>query len=282
MKYAMIIDTTRCSYCYACVVACKDEFVGNPYPPYSSPQLDRGEQWLKVSEVEKGKYPNVKVYSIPVHCMLCEQCAPVEACPIPGCVYKDESGVTIIDPAKCDPSKCNEAKPCVEACPYGVISFNDESNVCQKCTLCAHRVEQGKEPACVDACPSGVYIFGKESELSGEIKKRGAKPMYPERGTKPRVFYVGLPSISLAGHVIDGKSLMDVTGANITISDARTGSSVSCKSDIAGNFLAPDLKMNNAYSVRVECKGYLPKPINNVPVDIEYKHLGEIKLSKSS
>jgi len=278
----MIVDTNRCSFCYACVVACKDEFVGNPYPPYSSPQLDRGQPWIRLSEIEKGKYPYVKVYSIPVHCMLCEKCLPIDACPIPGCVYKTESGVTIIDPSKCDPAKCDGKKPCIDACPYGVISFNNEGNICQKCTLCAHRLEQGKEPACVDACPSGVYIFGEESELLGEVKKRGAKQMYPERETKPRVFYVGLPSVSLAGHLIDGQSLMDVTDASVTVTDAKAGSSVSCKSDIAGNFLATDLKIDTAYSVKIECKGYLPRTIDNVPVDIEYKHLGEIKLSRAS
>jgi len=277
LKYAMMIDINRCSICYACQVACKDEFVGNIYPPYSYPQPDRGQEWIKVSEVEKGKYPYVKVYPIPLLCMHCEKAPCIDACPVPDCIYKTEGGVVIIDP-----SKCNGCKSCMDACPYGVIFFNDDRNICQKCTLCIHRLEEGKEPACVDACPSGVFVFGEESKILDEVKKRGAKWMHPEYKAAPRVYYIGLPSVSLAGHAIGEQSLMDVPGADITVTDTKTGSSVSCKSNVAGNFLADDLKMDATYTVRIECQGYLPRTLDDVRIDIEYKHLGDIKLAKVS
>jgi len=277
LKYALLIDTNRCSLCYACVVACKDEFVGNAYPPYSYPQPDRDQQWISLSEIEKGKYPYVKVYPIPLLCMHCDKAPCIDACPIPDCIYKTDSGVVIIDPSKCD-----GCRSCMDACPYGLISFNEVRNICQKCTLCIHRLEEGKEPACIDACPSPVFLFGEVSKISEEAKRKGAKLMHPEYGTGPRVFYIGLPSISLAGHVIDGQSLMDVPNANITITDTHTGSSISGKSNIAGNFLTDELEMDTAYSVKIECPGYLTKTIDDVRIDIEYKHLGDIKLFKAS
>ena len=282
MKYAMMIDINRCSICYACQVACKDEFVGNIYPPYSYPQPDREQEWIKVTEIEKGKYPYIKVYPIPLLCLHCEKAPCIDACPVPDCIYKTESGVVIIDPAKCDPAKCDGKKPCIEGCPYGVIFFNDDGNICQKCTLCIHRLEEGKEPACVDACPSGVFVFGEESKILEEVKKRGAKWMHPEYKAEPRVYYIGLPSVSLAGHVIGEQSLMDVSGADITVTDTKTGSSISGKSNVAGNFLAEDLKMDATYSVKIECQGYLPKTLDDVHIDMEYKHLGDIKLAKAS
>ena len=104
--------------------------------------------------------------------------------------------------------------------------------------------------------------------------------MHPEHGTEPRVFYIGLPSISLAGHIIDGQSLMDVPDANIIVTDSKTGLSVSCKSNIAGNFLADNLTMDVAYTVKIKHHGYLTKDLNNVYMDIEYKHLGDVKLVK--
>lgn len=282
LKYAMIVDINRCSICFACQVACKDEFVGNPYPPYSYPQPDVEQEWIKVTEIERGRYPYVKVYPIPLLCLHCKKAPCIEACPIPECIYRTESGVVIIDPSKCEPSKCDGAKPCIEGCPYGVIFFNDDRAICQKCTFCIHRLEEGKEPACVDACPSSVFIFGEESEILEEVKKRGAKQMHPEYQAEPRVYYVGLPSISLAGHLIGEQSLMDVPDADITVTDTRTGSSVSRKSNVAGNFLFDDLNMDATYSVKIECPGYLPKTLDDVRIDIEYKHLGDIKLAQAS
>lgn len=281
VKYAMIIDVNRCSCCYSCVIACKDEFVGNPYPPYSYPQPDRGQDWIDIQEIEKGKYPYVKAYPIPLLCLHCRKAPCMDACPIPGCIYRTESGVVIIDPEKCDPEKCEGKKPCIEDCPYRLIFFNDDRNICQKCTFCAHRLAEGKEPACVDACPSNVFTFGEESKIIEEAKKRGAKLMNPEYDIEPVITYVGLPSVSLAGHVIGAKSLMDVTGADINITDSKAGSSISLKSNIAGNFLAEDLKMDNIYSVKIACQGYQTRTIDNVRIDIEYKHLGEVKLSET-
>ncbi len=106
--------------------------------------------------------------------------------------------------------------------------------------------------------------------------------MHPEYQAEPKVFYIGLPSISLAGHVIGEQSLMDVPDADITVTDTRTGSSVSRKSNVAGNFLFDDLDMDGTYSVKIECQGYLPKTLDDVRIDIEYKHLGDIKLAQAS
>jgi tetrathionate reductase subunit B len=274
MKYTMIVDTNRCSLCYACVVACKDEFVGNPYLPYSFSQLDKGHSWISLLEVEKGNYPNVRVYPIPILCMHCEKAPCITACSITNCIYKTNDGVVIIDP-----SKCNGCKSCIDACPYGAIYFNDDKNICQKCTLCVHRLAQGKIPACVDACPSDVFLFGEESKLSLEVTNKRARWLHPEHRTKPRVFYIGLPSPSIAGHLIDEQSLMDVPDANITIMDIRTGSHVTCKSNLSGNFLAEELQMGMTYAVKIECKEYIPQTLN-VQINVEYKHIGDIKLYK--
>ncbi|MDP2916464.1 MAG: carboxypeptidase regulatory-like domain-containing protein [Dehalococcoidia bacterium] len=281
MKYALLIDVNRCSICFACEVACKDEFVGNAYPPYSATQPDVEQEWIKLQEFEKGKYPYVKVYPIPLLCMHCENPPCIKACPVPGAIYKTEDSVVIIDPKKCDTGECS-TKPCVKGCPWGVIFFNEESNISQKCTLCIHRLKEGQEPACFDACPSGVFLFGEESEILKEVKKRGARPMNPEYEAGPRVYYIGLPSVTLAGHIIGEQSLMDIPDAKVAITEKKSGSAVSCKSDISGNFVFENLKAGATYSVDVQCRGYKPKTIGNVKLDIEYKHLGDLKLAKAT
>ena len=277
MKYAMIIDINRCSICYACQAACKDEFVGNAYPPYSYPQTDREPAFIKVTETEKGEYPHVKVYPTPALCMHCDKAPCIKACPVPDCIYKSNQGIVIIDP-----SKCNGCKSCIKACPYDAIYFNDDKNICQKCTFCIHRLKEGKEPACVDACPSGVFYFGEESKVAREAKNRGAQWMHPEYKTNPIVYYSGLPSISLAGHVIDAKSLMDIPGAEVTVTHAGTHSSASQTTNVAGNFLIEPLKKNTVYTVTIQRKGYAPKTISNVRINLEYQHLGDVKLQAKS
>jgi tetrathionate reductase subunit B len=277
LKYALMIDINRCSICYACQAACKDEFVGNLHLPYSYTQTDREPAWIKITETEKGKYPFVKVYPTPVMCMQCDKAPCIDACPVKNCIYKSEQGIVIIDP-----EKCNGCKSCIEACPYEAIYFNDDKSICQKCTLCIHKLEEGKEPACIDACPSNVFLLGEESKVRKEAENRGARPMYPEFKTKPRVYYLGLPSVSLAGHVIGTKSLMDVPDADVTITDLGTGATLSLRTNIAGNFLATYLVINNTYNIKIKHAGHAPKTIDNVKVDVEYKHLGEIKLETKS
>ena len=275
MKYAMLIDSTRCSICYSCQVACKDEFVGEAYPPYSYSQTDTEPSWIRVSEDERGEYPRVKVYPTPVLCMQCENAPCIKACPVEGCMYKLDNGTVIIDS-----DKCTGCQACKKACPYDAIVFNNDKGICQKCTFCQHRIAEGKEPACVDACPSGVLFFGEESKIIAEAKKRGAKTMSPEYKTKPSVYYVGLPSPSIAGHLIDSKTLMDVTGAEISVVGADSAKT-KVKSTVSGMFLIQELKADKKYSIEIVSKGYKPKTINNISLDIEYKHLGNIKLDKA-
>jgi len=275
LKYAMLIDVSRCSICYSCEMACKDEYVGNVYPPFSYSQTDRQPAWISVSEIEKGKYPHVKVYAVPKLCMQCEDAPCIKACPVPGCAYKTDTGVVILDP-----EKCIGCRACEKACPYDAINFNDDKNVCQKCSLCHHKLNEGKLPACVDACPSGVFYLDEESKVKEIAQKRDARQMNPEFKTGPKIYYVGLPSISLAGHIIDTHSLMDVAGADVTIANSKTGEKVALKSNQSGNILATYLNKDETYSLEIKCKGYRSKTIADIRLDIEYNHLGNIKLDK--
>jgi tetrathionate reductase subunit B len=55
---------------------------------------------------------------------------------------------------------------------------------------------RGELPACVDACPYGARIFGDLNDSNSEIRKimdtEPVQVLSPERGTKPKVFYIAL------------------------------------------------------------------------------------------
>ncbi len=200
-KYGMVIDITRCNGCYSCFLACRDEYCGNDYPPYSLSQPFSGHFWMRIIERERGQYPKVKVAYTPVLCMHCEDPPCAKASPN-NAVYQRADGIVIIDP-----EKAVGQKEIVSACPYRVIYWNEEKNIPQKCTFCAHLLDQGwKEPRCVEVCPTLALVFGDiedpKSEISKLIASGKVEALNPEYELGEKVYYIGLPKKFIAGTVV--------------------------------------------------------------------------------
>ena len=68
------------------------------------------------------------------------------------------------------------------------------AGIVEKCTFCDHRVGENKLPHCVTACPANARIFGdindSKSEVHKLLKKYKSKVLLPEKGTKPKVYYI--------------------------------------------------------------------------------------------
>jgi Fe-S-cluster-containing dehydrogenase component len=104
----------------------------------------------------------------------------------------------------------------MNVCPYDARSFYEEdgtyypgkgaslfekqgaaqhlNGTVEKCNLCAELVDQGLQPACVEVCPSYARVFGDlddpNSEISQLIQRRVGVQLLPDRGTKPKVYYL--------------------------------------------------------------------------------------------
>lgn len=230
---AFLIDLTKCTGCYDCQIGCKDEHCDQAWLPYAEAQPETGQFWLKIKEFERGQGSHVKVTYMPTLCNHCENAACMKAAK-DGAVYRREDGLVIIDPVK-----AKGQRQIVDACPYHVIYWNENLNLPQKCTGCAHLIDDADSPIriprCMDNCPVDVIVFGEEADLDLE----GTEVLHPEYGTKPRVFYRGLPKKFIAATVYDPDSKEVVIGATVTAkSDAGTFSAVT---DDWGDFWLRDL-----------------------------------------
>jgi len=276
-KWGMVIDISRCTGCYCCFTACKDEYWDNDYPPYSAAQPKHGQFWMNLEDKERGTYPYVKVAYMPVLCMNCDD-APCLKAAKDGALYKRPDGVVIIDP-----QKAVGQRQIVDSCPYGVIYWNEEKQLPQKCTFCAHRLEEGKIPKCVQVCPSQALIFGDlddpKSEVSKLLESGKAEVFHPEHNAKNNVYYIDLHKMTkcfIAGAVIYGDVDECAEGVTVTLIDP-SGKSVETKTNTYGNFEFDGLKVGK-YSVELECAGYAPKKID---VDLKTdSYLGDITLTK--
>jgi len=275
-KWGMVIDISKCTGCYCCFTACKDEYWDNEYPPYSAAQPRYGQFWIDLVKKERGTHPCVKVAYVPVLCMQCDDAPCVKAAK-DGAVYQRPDGIVIIDP-----KKAAGQKKIVDSCPYHAIFWNEEKKLPQKCTFCVHRLEEGEIPRCVQACPSAAMIFGDmddpESEISKVIAEGKTEVLYPEHKAKPRVYYTDVPKIFIAGSVVYGDVDECAEGVRVILSGKSSGNIVETKTNNFGDFEFDGLATGK-FSVKIECAGYTSKTID---VDLRTdNYLGAIALTKS-
>ena len=245
MGKVFCIDVAKCSGCYNCQLACKEEHCTNEWLPIAAMQPMTGQFWLKVEEHVEGTKPKVKIHYIPVLCNHCTDPACLKAAK-DGAVYKREDGLVIIDP-----EKAKGQKEIADACPYGAVFWNEELAIPQKCTGCAHLLEEGKTPRCVDVCHTGAIRFGEESEFAEFID--GASVLLPESGTGPKVYYRNIPGRFIGGTVYDPVEEVVIRNATCRLTDgAKTIETVT---DVFGDFWFKDLPQGT-FDLVIEAEGF--------------------------
>jgi len=274
-RYGLLIDVTRCTGCFNCLLACKDEHCGHDYPGYSAPQPMTGHFWMNIVEKERGQFPRVKLAYTPVPCQHC-QAAPCVKAARDGAVYRRPDGVVVIDPVK-----ARGQKQIIAACPYGAIYWNEEADLPQKCGLCAHLLDAGwKEPRCAEACPTGAICFGDTDDPASDISHRLAagatETLHPEYGLKTAVVYRGLPQQFIAGTVVFGDT--DECAGDVRVFLSGGEMHRTARTNSFGDFEFEGLTPGGDYRVRVESSGYVPRNFA-VRTDKDI-YLGEIILSR--
>ena len=276
-KFGIVIDVSKCTGCYACFLACKDENCGEAFPGYTAGQPMTGQFWINVTEVERGTFPKVKLSHVPKLCGHCGEPGCIQMAEN-GAVYKREDGIVIIDP-----DKAVGQKQIVNACPRRMIFWNADKQLPQKCDMCAHFLDQGfAKPRCVEMCPTGALVFGDLNDPESEISKLTAeKDPYsanPEFGLKENVLYLNLPKKFITGTVVYKATDQCASGVNVSLSGGGIERTV--ETDAFGDFWFDGLETKADYTTEIEAEGF--EPVTRKARTLNDINLGEIFLEKSA
>lgn len=154
-RWGMIIDSTRCSGCQACMVACKLQS-----------RTATGQFNTRVASTEIGTWPQARIDFTIAQCVHCADAPCVSACET-GAAFIHPSGLVLTDWNRCDSNGA-----CISACPYDA-RFHDPrfAGRVDKCDLCIDRLTQGLVPACVENCSTGARMVGRFDRPEGEFAR---------------------------------------------------------------------------------------------------------------
>ncbi len=174
--FSILIDTSRCTGCRGCQIACKQwnqlpaEMTKNT-GTYQNPQDLSADTW-KLVRYADGKNGDGKPYWL----FFSDQC---RHCLSPGCMAEAEKGEIVQDEKTgavifTPKTKDLNFKATLEGCPFNIPRQDPKTKVLRKCTMCLDRITNKQIPACVKACPTGTMVFGERDKMLEEAKKRVA------------------------------------------------------------------------------------------------------------
>jgi len=253
-KWNLVIDLALCHDCNNCFLACKDEYVGNEFPPYSAAQPWAGQRWMNIHRGERGQYPMVQTAYLPMPCQHCDNAPCLTA---DGAVYKRDDGIVIIDPVK-----AKGKKEIVSSCPYGAIYWNEEADLPQKCTGCAHLLDDGwTETRCSHVCPTGALklALAEDADMAARVQAEGLEAYKAELGSSPRVWYKNLHRCTKAfvGGTVAYKDTDDCAEGAVAVLEAAGAKVGEATTNNYGDFIIDYLEPGT-YTLTVSASGYKP------------------------
>jgi formate dehydrogenase iron-sulfur subunit len=166
MAYAFFIDTTVCTGCRGCQVACKQwhdlpaEKTRNRGTYQNPPDLSF-HTYKIVRMTEDSNDGRLQWLFFPEQCRHCIEAPCLEAAGEPSAIFRDAAtGAIVYTPV----TRELAADDIIQACPYNVPRKGPDGTLA-KCDMCIDRVRNGLQPACVKTCPAGAMNFGARQDM---------------------------------------------------------------------------------------------------------------------
>jgi formate dehydrogenase iron-sulfur subunit len=191
MPKSFLIDTSRCTACRGCQVACKE---WNELPANKTTQSGWGShqnpqdlnpfnyKLVRFSEHLDGEI--VRWNFFPDQCRHCVSppCKQVGDMTVENAITQDKKTGAVIFTDKTKKFSASDFEDIRDACPYNIPRRNAETGLISKCTMCNERVLKGMLPACVKACPTGTMNFGERADMLKLAEERLAtvKKSFPQ------------------------------------------------------------------------------------------------------
>jgi Fe-S-cluster-containing dehydrogenase component len=163
----LAVDTTRCTGCARCELACTEFNDGRAQPSLARVKVSRNYGFGPLGQQAgagrgMGEFGNFRV--VPDTCLQCAHPVPCEtACPSGALVLEPKTRARMVDV-----SACTGCRLCLQACPWDVIAFDADRGRATKCWLCSGA------PECVAACPTGALRYVPWRDLAAAVPVRRA------------------------------------------------------------------------------------------------------------
>jgi len=171
---SFLIDTTKCTGCRGCQVACKqwnqlkaEKTVFFSGEGYQNPPAMSEFTFTRIKFRDYQKHGQNEFAFYKEMCMHCNEPACASVCPV-GAFHKTAEG-----PVVYDDKRCIGCRFCMVACPFGIPKYewSKAFPLVRKCTGCYSRIKEGLQPACATACPTAI-TYGNRSDMLKEAERR--------------------------------------------------------------------------------------------------------------
>ena len=185
MPKSFLIDTSRCTACRGCQIACKE---WHELPANKTYQVGWGSH-QNPQDLNPNNYKLVRFHDyieergmvrwnfFPDQCRHCLQppCKSVADYSVDGAITQDAKTGAVIFTDKSAQLNLEDRQAVRDACPYDIPRWASDSGPLSKCTMCNDRVKNGMLPACVKSCPTGTMNFGEREDMLKLAESRLAK-----------------------------------------------------------------------------------------------------------
>jgi len=170
-EFAILQDTTRCSFCEKCVGACEKRHGGeHPGTFYTQVTLT----------YPQGK--EARPLPVSTRCMHCFDSPCTRVCEGKALTK------TVLGAVTWDEDRCIGCLSCVSVCPFPKsLHYEPSQGKVYKCDMCYDRIVAGANPACVDIC----HAYGYDSLSFGPFDEMRELGMQKAREINGVLLYPG-------------------------------------------------------------------------------------------